>query len=864
MGGLVARAALRKNPKRLGRVVTLGTPNYGSYSPVQAFRGVHSVVQKIAAIDVFHNQADLAEIFGTFPGLLEMIPKRALRPSNMFDLRNWPTAGMRPDQKLLSAADKAQQALPEPNDHFHLIVGLNNQTVVDARLNDARTEFLYDLSMDGDGTVPLDLARVSGRPAWVTDVAHGNMPNSQTIAKAVDNILATGTTAELPRLEDRLAAGPRRGATHSVSDSKLMPQHAVPAAPTRDTARQRETVLRTGRPISVRDQRNLISEFAAPRDDDETAGLVARSVQGPGDTTSPAEPALLSNFVVTRQLRQRLDIDLVCGSIADVRADAYVVGVYRNVTPDGAAGTIDRELGGMIREFVARRMVSGEVGEVTAFPTGRHRLGAGSVMLAGLGTIAAYSDSSLELVGESIMRTALLTRLNDFAIVPVGGASGSNAGISFEMLLRGFLRALRTIPDGRLRGFSVCELDPARFGDLRQTLYGLLRGDMFGDVEITLNERRLPPPVTRGVILPAVAEAVYLLIREEIMEGGAANVVASVLTAGGKAAIVQGRREIEDRNLDDLAKKLAKSGISADEMSGFGSQLAQKVLPREINELLGQELGTANGNSLRPLVVVHDASMSRVPWEALRIGGASPALNGGLTHRYDGGLVSVAKWREEGPQTQGLNVLLVVNPTGDLEGAKKEGERVEKLFKSLPGGDVDVLNQEEATRRELLLRFQSGKYDVVHYAGHAFFDPENRTRSGILCAGGEVLAGADLASLSKLPSLVFFNACEAARIRRPVSGRDRLTAPTRGTIGFAESFLAGGVANYLGTYWPVGDASAAAFSETFYTALLQGEMLGVSLIEGRKAVLKVGLGDWANYVLYGRPEFKLALGGKAA
>ena len=93
--------------------------------------------------------------------------------------------------------------------------------------------------------------------------------------------------------------------------------------------------------------------------------------------------------------------------------------------------------------------------------------------------------------------------------------------------------------------------------------------------------------------------------------------------------------------------------------------------------------------------------------------------------------------------------------------------------------------------------------------------------------------------------------------------RDRLAAPTRGTIGFAESFLAGGVANYLGTYWPVGDASAAAFSETFYTALLRGEMLGASLIEGRKAVFNVGLGDWANYVLYGRPEFKLALGGKA-
>ena len=39
---------------------------------------------------------------------------------------------MRPDQKLLRAADAWQQALPEPNDKFYLIVGLDNETVVDA------------------------------------------------------------------------------------------------------------------------------------------------------------------------------------------------------------------------------------------------------------------------------------------------------------------------------------------------------------------------------------------------------------------------------------------------------------------------------------------------------------------------------------------------------------------------------------------------------------------------------------------------------------------------------------------------------------------------------------------------------------
>ena len=39
-------------------------------------------------------------------------------------------------------------------------------------------------------------------------------------------------------------------------------------------------------------------------------------------------------------------------------------------------------------------------------------------------------------------------------------------------------------------------------------------------------------------------------------------------------------------------------------------------------------------------------------------------------------------------------------------------------------------------------------------------------------------------------------------------------------VGLAEAFLRGGVANYVGTYWPVGDAAAEAFAQVFSTELL--------------------------------------------
>jgi CHAT domain len=137
--------------------------------------------------------------------------------------------------------------------------------------------------------------------------------------------------------------------------------------------------------------------------------------------------------------------------------------------------------------------------------------------------------------------------------------------------------------------------------------------------------------------------------------------------------------------------------------------------------------------------------------------------------------------------------------------------------------------------------------------------PSQRLSPRCNCEHVQPLSG-DFIRMSKLPSLVFFNAGEAARVRRSDGSERKFDEPTRGTIGFAESFLAGGVANYLGTYWPVNDTGAEAFATALYSALLRGDALGPSLIKGRHAVRDKKLGDWANYVLHGRPEFTLALG----
>jgi hypothetical protein len=263
------------------------------------------------------------------------------------------------------------------------------------------------------------------------------------------------------------------------------------------------------------------------------------------------------------------------------------------------------------------------------------------------------------------------------------------------------------------------------------------------------------------------------------------------------------------------------------------------------------------------LVVLHDSMASRLPWETLTLKGWTPALDTGLIRRHLAENLSVAKWLAQRQRTSDLHVLLVVDPSRNLAGARAEGAFLQSFLQGQTGVKVTVRYQDEATRDRLLADFKSGEFDIVHYAGHGAFFPDHPGRSGLLCAGGQMLTGMDLAALGQLPMLVFFNACQVGRIRGVTNAALRLQhrngkrAVNADNMGVAEALLRGGVANYLGTYWSVGDDAAETFSRTFYPAVLKGGTLGDAVQQARQAVQKLGSIDWADYLFYGDPEFKL-------
>jgi hypothetical protein len=408
-------------------------------------------------------------------------------------------------------------------------------------------------------------------------------------------------------------------------------------------------------------------------------------------------------------------------------------------------------------------------------PGSRDTLLAEFVLFAGLGNFDDFGSDAQAFVTENVVRTFARTRVQDFATVLFGTGSGIPVATALEQQLRGFLDGLRHADGERvIRRITICEIDPRRYAALRRALPRVVARLTGDDLDVVVDE--VAPPAGFQVALPPARVArragkpvdpAYLLVT--LLEQGRSDYEcrSSLLTAGAKAAVLSGTVRIGRSKLRAALGQADPGSLSSRSMAQFGAGLARLLLPTALREGLA-------AMSRRPLVVVHDREASRVPWEAVHVGDAHPALECGLSRRYASESLSVARWREDRRPGERPRVLVVANPTLDLPGAAQEGAALRKALVQ-GGARVDCLEGRDASRSRLLREIGGGGIDILHFAGHAFFDASEPGSSGLVCAGGDVLRGADLDGIGDLPALVFFNACEAARVRKAVAGgRQRL------------------------------------------------------------------------------------------
>jgi hypothetical protein len=221
MGGLVGRAALALPAgKKVERLVLLGTPNAGSYAPVQALRGVYAVVRKIARLSQRQTAEFLSEeVFSTFPSLYHLLPTgHTDQGMDFFDEASWPKTGPQFDFKLLAGARQLRNALAPADERFAVIAGTGQETVT--RVSRRQDQFIYTITRHGDGTVPLVCAELEGARTYYTSVSHSELTRDPVVAQAVADILRLGQT---PLLKTSCSRGSKAEAR--ISDAQLRRTH---------------------------------------------------------------------------------------------------------------------------------------------------------------------------------------------------------------------------------------------------------------------------------------------------------------------------------------------------------------------------------------------------------------------------------------------------------------------------------------------------------------------------------------------------------------------------------------------------------------------------------------------------------------
>jgi hypothetical protein len=198
------------------------------------------------------------------------------------------------------------------------------------------------------------------------------------------------------------------------------------------------------------------------------------------------------------------------------------------------------------------------------------------------------------------------------------------------------------------------------------------------------------------------------------------------------------------------------------------------------------------------------------------------------------------------------------DPDRRLGAAQREVEAIAERLKTLvPEENIRILRPAEATVDAITRHLSSGDYDVVHYAGHAGFDPDDPTRSHLVVHEGDEFSADRIQKVLEGRPVVFLNACDTSRARNAAE------SPGAGLVaraqGLASAFVYGGAHACVGSLWPVFDDSARDFAVSFYDRLFHRQRIGEALAQARQQSREKNLDrlTWASYALYGDPLHRL-------
>jgi len=862
MGGLVARTMQLERPEvwqRLmsrdgARLLMLGTPNGGSWAPMQVLSGDDTFGNALAAFGSPLQDHQARQLMASMPGFLQLqaglldlgLDRREawvklasddlqkVRENNWWH-RNWlgdesadhPLAAYEwgvPPQKVLDQARQLRIRLDKQRDNelskfadkLLLVVGHAKFTPDGYEWADEGLVYL-DATDGGDGRVPLASALLPGVKTWTLDCEHGSLPDKSSAFAAFDDLLQHGSTERL----DVLGAATRGG------------PGAAPGAPTIVAhVRSRPSRGRT-HGLPAESQRAVFdSARGIPVDGQDAAGTSLRVSVLNGNLSFVAQPLMVGHYrALALTGTERVVDKLVGGAMsASLAAGLYPEGpgtlqLFANTRRDetnpwraprpvaaivvglGDEGKLrERELSLSVRQGViawAQRLAEAPGGAPAQFEIAAALIGSG-----GIGVYPATSARAIALgVRDANDRLAAngWPVVGELMLVELYLERASDAWHG--------LQVLATAAPGR---FEIAPTIRSGSGALRRQIDTGYRGADYDFITATTPS-----------------------------EGTVA------FTLDSKRARTELRAQVTQAKL--VRELVERASTASNQDPQLGRTLFQLLVPLEVEPFLG---GTSH------MLLELDAGTAAIPWELLdtpddrRAGGDERpwAIRSQLLRK-----LRTETFREQ-VQDAGTddNVLVIGEPLvdtkgyGRLPGALSEARAVAKQLGTQGGIPADqltaLLSRDDAST--IINALYARRYRIVHIAGHG----EPGRAGGVVMSGGTFLGPHEIRNMRTVPELVFVNCCHGAA-REPGQAL-RLFDRSAFAAGVADALIGIGVRCVIAAGWAVDDGPAATFATTFYRQLMGGANFIAAVAAAREAAWELGGNTWAAYQCYGDPNWR--------
>ncbi|RZU01009.1 CHAT domain-containing protein [Rivibacter subsaxonicus] len=885
MGGLVARQALFNTDagKKLwpqlkargSRLVMLGTPNKGSYSPAQLLLRQHGLASTLAKAARKVGDDDLARYGARYEGLIAMLPQ-AQDPAfgDLFVATSWqkvqatdgtttPPAvdALENVAKFMRAFAPTYEALCDDPSVLY-VAGCGNTVV---RMQPAASPWISQSSESsgtpgpgvefvtefaGDGTVPWS-STLRPERTWYAPCEHGTLADHKPSFAAYFELLRVGRTQRLPQQRPAKRGADTAGRVWRAPRPALLPES--------DAALQ---ALFFGRDLGRRDSERPALDPIQVRV--VHAGLdYARFplLVGHYQEESLSGAAKRVDEKLDGQLQLAIDLGLFAGAsrtghylrppVRDAHEPDYPgavvlgLGQVGELTPGALADTVTRGVLRFAFEHVNRDPFVAERGPVdlrlSAVLVGTHVQAV--TVRDSLGGLLYGAWRAAQLLQGRFRARAEGVRIREIEIIEMEETTALDAAYELRRLLKRpeWQERLRWSPelleerDGSLRGYR-----PARRDSIWQRL--VIKQEALGGLSFELIGERARVEATR--VQSDVDSLTRFVDR-----------------------ICDGKAQAGDRISDPADPRL-------------GGVLFQMLLPIELKERLA--------NLDNTVLVVNDRT-ARYPWELL-----SPPLRG----REDGdrprpfavhaGMVrqrTAADFRRIPQAPADFDALIVGAPStagwvdamakplrfSELPGAQLEAEAVrDMLAEDQRAWRQTVLLGAATTFEQVRFALLEKPYRLIHLCGHGVVDQwvgrsgegsdaRALSKTGMVLSDQQVLTAADVEQLNPVPEVVFINCCYSGRdgdSEAVVAGRSYPKLAS----SLALAFIKMGARAVVAAGWQVEDGAALLFAQNFYRQLLEGTPFGDAVRAARETVHTLtGMqsNTWGAYQCYGDPAWTM-------